>query len=154
MDQPVLYNLATVNPNGTIQLNPVWGEVHEGLSASTPSPVAASTEPVRARRQGDRDGQRPADPLRYVVIRGQVEEMTDEKHRGDRSALAHYTGVDMASRRGRRRGNDLDRAGEGVHPWVALRQVAGPQPSASITSIGSRRSGGRSSGSHAIAAAG
>jgi len=43
LDQPVLYNLATVNPNGTIQLNPVWGEVHEGMSASTPSPVAAST---------------------------------------------------------------------------------------------------------------
>lgn len=30
LEQPVLYNLATINPNGTVQVNPVWGDLVDG----------------------------------------------------------------------------------------------------------------------------
>jgi PPOX class probable F420-dependent enzyme len=78
LDQPVLYNLATVNPNGSVQLNPVWGELHEGrIRINT---LAGRQKHRNLVERGDQVTVMvvdPDDPLRYVEIRGRVEEMTD-----------------------------------------------------------------------------
>lgn len=79
LKQPVLYNLATVNPNGTIQVNPVWGEVHDGyIRLNT---AAGRRKHKNLVNRGDRVTvmvQDPEDTQRYAEIRGRVVELTDE----------------------------------------------------------------------------
>ena len=96
LEQPALYNLATVNPNGTIQLNPVWGELHEGMIRI--NTLAGRQKHRNLVERGDRVTVMvtdPADPLRYVEIRGEVEGMTDENGVEVIDRLAKkYTGAD------------------------------------------------------------
>lgn len=97
LEQPVLYNLATVNPNGTIQVNPVWGELHEGMIRLNTAVGRRKHRNLAAR--GDKVTimvQDPSDPLRYVEIRGKVAEMTEENGDEIIDRLAKkYLGVDV-----------------------------------------------------------
>lgn len=94
--QPANYNLATVNPNGTIQLNPVWGEVHDGMIRI--NTLAGRQKHKNLIERGDRVTVMvtdPNDPLRYVEIRGRVDDMTDENGVEVIDRLAKkYTGAD------------------------------------------------------------
>ena len=78
LERPVLYNLATVNPNGTVQVNPVWGELHDGMIRLN---TAAGRQKHRnLEERGDVVTvmvQDPDDTQRYVEIRGRVAELTD-----------------------------------------------------------------------------
>jgi PPOX class probable F420-dependent enzyme len=96
LDLPALYNLATVNPNGTIQLNPIWGELHEGkVRINT---LAGRQKHKNLADRGDRVTVMvtdPANPLRYVEIRGRVDEITDANGVEVIDRLAKkYTGAD------------------------------------------------------------
>ena len=96
LNQPVLYNLATVNPNGSIQLNPIWGELHDGkIRINT---LAGRRKHKNLVERGDQVTimvSDPEDQLRYVEIRGRVEEMTDENGVEVIDRLAKkYTGAD------------------------------------------------------------
>jgi PPOX class probable F420-dependent enzyme len=96
LSQPVNYALATVNPNGTVQLNPVWGEVHEGqIRINT---LAGRQKHKNLIERGDRVTVMVTDqddPLRYVEIRGKVDEMTTENGVEVIDRLAKkYTGAD------------------------------------------------------------
>jgi PPOX class probable F420-dependent enzyme len=96
LSQPANYNLATVNPNGTIQLNPVWGEVHEGLIRI--NTLAGRQKHKNLIERGDQVTVMVTDvndPLRYVEIRGRVEEMTEANGIEVIDRLAKkYTGAD------------------------------------------------------------
>lgn len=78
LERPVLYNLATVNPNGTIHVNPVWGELHDGkIRLNT---AAGRQKHRNLAERGDAVTvmvQDPEDTQRYVEIRGRVAEMTE-----------------------------------------------------------------------------
>jgi PPOX class probable F420-dependent enzyme len=78
LERPVLYNLATVNPNGTVQVNPVWGELHDGMIRLN---TAAGRQKHRnLAERGDTVTvmvQDPDDTQRYVEIRGHVAELTE-----------------------------------------------------------------------------
>ncbi len=96
LNRPALYNLATVNPNGSIQLNPVWGELHDGLLRI--NTLAGRQKHKNLTERGDlvtvmvTD---PDNPLRYVEIRGRVDEITDENGIEVIDRLAKkYTGAD------------------------------------------------------------
>jgi PPOX class probable F420-dependent enzyme len=96
LEKPANYNLATVNPNGTIQLNPVWGEVYDGrIRINT---LAGRQKHKNLIARGDRVTVMvtdPDDPLRYVEIRGKVHEMTDANGVEVIDRLAKkYTGAD------------------------------------------------------------
>jgi PPOX class probable F420-dependent enzyme len=96
LDKPANYNLATVNPNGTIQLNPVWGEVHDGkIRINT---LAGRQKHRNLAERGDRVTVMvtdPQDPLRYVEVRGRVDDITDENGVEVIDRLAKkYTGAD------------------------------------------------------------
>lgn len=96
LDQPVLYNLATVNPNGTVQVNPLWGEVVDGnVRINT---AAGRQKHKNLLERGDRvtvlvlD---PANPQRYIEIRGKVAEANEENGDEVIDGLAKkYLGVD------------------------------------------------------------
>jgi PPOX class probable F420-dependent enzyme len=96
LNQPVLYNLATLNPNGSIQVNPIWGELHEGkIRINT---LAGRRKHKNLIERGDQVTimvSDPEDQLRYVEIRGQVDELTDENGVEVIDRLAKkYTGAD------------------------------------------------------------
>ena len=96
LDRPALYNLATVNPNGTVQLNPVWGELYDGkLRINT---LAGRQKHKNLTERGDRVTVMvtdPDDPLRYVEIRGRVDDITDANGVEVIDRLAKkYTGAD------------------------------------------------------------
>ncbi len=96
LDQPVLYNLATVNPNGSIQVNPVWGDIEDGR-------IVINTAVGRQKHKnlverGDRITvmvQDPSDTQRYIEIRGKVSELTEANGDEVIDRLAKkYLGVD------------------------------------------------------------
>jgi len=96
LEQPVLYNLATINPNGTIQVNPVWGELYDGrIRINT---AVGRQKHKNLAERGDRVTvmvQDPNDPMRYVEIRGKVAELTEENGDEVIDRLAKkYLGVD------------------------------------------------------------
>lgn len=96
LEQPVLYNLATINPNGSIQVNPVWGELHNGkIRINT---AAGRQKHKNLVERGDKVTvmvQDPANAQRYVEIRGEVAEVTDENGNEVIDRLAKkYLGVD------------------------------------------------------------
>lgn len=94
--EPVLYNLATLNPNGSIAVNPVWGELHDGM-------IRINTAAGRQKHKNmEERGEHvtvtvldPANSQRYVEIRGRVAEITDENGDAVIDGLAKkYLGVD------------------------------------------------------------
>ncbi len=96
LEQPVLYNLATINPNGTVQVNPVWGDLVDGkIRINT---AAGRMKHKNLAERGDTVTvmvQDPDNTQRYVEIRGTVAEMTDEDGDEVIDLLANkYLGVD------------------------------------------------------------
>jgi len=96
LEQPVLYNLATINPNGTIQVNPVWSELYDGrIRINT---AVGRQKHKNLAERGDKVTvmvQDPNDPMRYVEIRGKVAELTEENGDEVIDRLAKkYLGVD------------------------------------------------------------
>ena len=97
LEQPVLYNLATINPNGSIQVNPVWGELHNGkIRINT---AAGRQKHKNLLDRGDKVTvmvQDPDNTQRYVEIRGEVAEVTEENGDEVIDRLAKkYLGVDV-----------------------------------------------------------
>lgn len=97
LEKPVLYNLATINPNGSIQVNPVWGELHNGQ-------IRINTAVGRQKHKNlvERGDivtvmvQDPEDTQRYVEIRGKVAELSEENGDEVIDRLARkYLGVDV-----------------------------------------------------------
>ena len=97
LDKPVLYNLATVNPNGTIQVNPVWGEVYNGkIRLNTATGRQKHKNLVERGDQVTVMVQDPDDTQNYVEIRGKVAELTEENGDAVIDRLAKkYTGADV-----------------------------------------------------------
>jgi PPOX class probable F420-dependent enzyme len=97
LEQPVLYNLATVNPNGSIQVNPVWGDLEDGRIVLNTAAGRRKHKNLVAR--GDTVTvmvQDPNDTQRYIEIRGQVSELTEENGDEIIDRLAKkYLGVDV-----------------------------------------------------------
>ena len=79
LEQPALYALATVNPNGTVQVNPVWGDLHDGM-------IRINTAAGRQKHRNlvERGNtvtvmvQDLEDDQRYVEVRGRVAHVTEE----------------------------------------------------------------------------
>jgi PPOX class probable F420-dependent enzyme len=96
LGEPVLYNLATLNPDGSLAVNPVWGELHEGnVRINT---AAGRQKHKNMEERGDHvtvivlD---PANSQRYVEIRGRVAQISDENGDEVINGLANkYMGVD------------------------------------------------------------
>lgn len=97
LDRPVLYNLATVNANGSIQVNPVWGEVHEGyIRMNTAVGRQKHKNLVHRGEHVTVMVQDPDDTQRYVEIRGNVAKLTEENGDAVIDRLAKkYLGVDV-----------------------------------------------------------
>ncbi len=97
LERPVLYNLATVNPNGTVQVNPVWGELHDGMIRL--NTAAGRQKHKNLAERGDTVTvmvQDPDDTQRYVEIRGRVSELTEKNGVEIIDRLAKkYIGVDV-----------------------------------------------------------
>jgi PPOX class probable F420-dependent enzyme len=96
LERPVLYNLATINPNGTVQVNPVWGDLHEGRIR-----INTAAGRMKHRNLAERGEtvtimvQDPDDSQRYVEIRGKVAAMREEDGDAVIDLLAKkYLGVD------------------------------------------------------------
>ena len=96
LKQPVLYNLATINPNGSIQVNPVWGELQDGrILVNT---AAGRQKHKNLVERGDNVTvmvQDPEDTQRYIEIRGRVADLTESNGDEIIDRLAHkYLGVE------------------------------------------------------------
>jgi len=97
LDQPVLYNLATANPNGSIQVNPVWGEVHDRfIRLNTAAGRQKYKNLIKRGEHVTIMVQDPEDTQRYLEIRGKVAELTNENGDEVIDRLAKkYLGVDV-----------------------------------------------------------
>ncbi len=96
LERPVLYNLATINPNGTVQVNPVWGDLHEGkIRINTAAGRMKHKNLVERGETVTIMVQDPDDTQRYVEIRGKVAELSEEDGDEVIDLLAKkYLGVD------------------------------------------------------------
>ena len=97
LEQPVLYNLATVNPNGTVQVNPVWGDLLDGkIRINT---AAGRQKHKNLVERGDTVTvmvQDPNDSQRYAEVRGKVAAVSEEDGDEVIDLLAKkYLGVDI-----------------------------------------------------------
>lgn len=97
LDKPVLYNLATINPNGSIQVNPVWGEFHDGyIRLNTATGRQKHKNLVERGEQVTVMVQDPDNTQRYLEVRGEVAELTEENGDEVIDRLAKkYIGADV-----------------------------------------------------------
>lgn len=93
-------NLATLMPDGTPQVTPVWFDYTDGL-------VRVNTATGRVKAQNMQEGAAvalsildPENPYRYVQVRGRVKRTTREGADAQIDALSHrYMGKDYPFRR-------------------------------------------------------
>jgi PPOX class probable F420-dependent enzyme len=105
LERPVLYALATVNPNGSVQVNPVWGDLHEGMIRI--NTAAGRQKHKNLAERGETVTvmvQDPDNDQRYVEIRGRVADMRERDGDEVIDLLARkYLGTDTYPHR-----NDVD----------------------------------------------
>ena len=96
LGQPVLYNLATINRNGTVQVNPVWGELVNGrIRINTAAGRQKHSNLTNRGEQVTVMVQDPANTQRYIEIRGRVADVSEENGDEVIDRLAKkYLGVD------------------------------------------------------------
>ena len=90
-------HLATIMPDGSPQVTPVWVELApDGYLLMNSAKGRIKDRNMRARPQVALELSDPKDPYRYIAIRGQVVEMKEEGAVEDNHRLSRlYLGVDF-----------------------------------------------------------
>lgn len=93
LERPVVAVLATVNPDGTPQVSPVWVDYADGYVRVNSARGRQKDRNMRARPWVSLVLVDPDNPYRYMEIRGRVVKITEEGARQHIDALAaKYTG--------------------------------------------------------------
>ena len=71
-------HLATLMPNGTPQVTPMWVLLEDGLVIFNSAKGRQKDRNMRVRRRVALSIQDPDDPYRYIAIRGPVVQITEE----------------------------------------------------------------------------
>ncbi len=71
-------NLATLMPDGTPQVTPVWVELDDGRVVVNSAKGRRKDQNMRARPKVALSIQDPENPYRYLEVRGTVDEITEE----------------------------------------------------------------------------
>jgi len=77
-EKPTFAHLATLMPNGTPQVTPVWVELQDGYVIVNSEKGQQKDRNIRTRRRVALSLADPENPYRYVAIRGPVVEITEE----------------------------------------------------------------------------
>ena len=77
-EKPAFGHLATLMPNGTPQVTPVWVMLEDGLVLVNSARGRQKDRNMRARRRVALSIADPDNPYRYVAIRGPVVEITEQ----------------------------------------------------------------------------
>lgn len=94
-EQPVIFNLATVMPNGQPQLTPVWGDLHNGELRVNTAAGRQKHKNMADRPQATVMLFDPKNPYRYVEVRGKVSRIEEEGAVDHIHAMAKkYMGAD------------------------------------------------------------
>jgi PPOX class probable F420-dependent enzyme len=94
LDQPILYALATVMPDGQPQVTPVWGGVRDGVVFVNTATGRQKDRNLTERPMATVMVFDPSNPQRWVEVRGTVTSTTEGAD-ADIDALAKkYLGVD------------------------------------------------------------
>lgn len=93
--------LATVFKDGSPQVSPIWFNVEDGLILVNTARGREKDRNMSARPQVALTIADPADPYRYILIRGEVVESTEENAYEHINKLSHvYDGKDFPKRPG------------------------------------------------------
>lgn len=92
-EKKVLASLATLMPNGTPQVTPVWVMLRDGYVIANSAKGQQKDRNIRSRRRVALCLIDPDNPFRYIAIRGVVVKITQEGAETDMDQLsAKYTG--------------------------------------------------------------
>ena len=96
--------LATLMPDGSPQVTPVWFNTEDGLILINTNEGRVKDKNLKARPQVAMVIQDPSDPFRYIQIRGEVTEYTREKADAHINTLSlKYRGEPWSSQPDQRR---------------------------------------------------
>jgi PPOX class probable F420-dependent enzyme len=88
LDKPVVATLATVLPNGRLQVHPVWADTENGYIRVNTARGRWKDKNLHARPRCTLLFMDPADPYRYLEVRGRVVAEREEGARQDIDRLA------------------------------------------------------------------
>jgi PPOX class probable F420-dependent enzyme len=92
-DKQTFAHLATLMPNGTPQVTPVWVMLDGDLIVVNSAKGRQKDRNIRARRRVALSIHDPVNPYRYIAVRGPVVEITEEGAREVINRLSEkYTG--------------------------------------------------------------
>jgi PPOX class probable F420-dependent enzyme len=92
-DKQAFAHLATLMPNGTPQVTPVWVMMDGDLIVVNSAKGRQKDRNIRARRRVALSIHDPENPYRYIAVRGPVVEITEEGARDVINRLSEkYTG--------------------------------------------------------------
>ena len=95
LDRPILFSLATVQPNGQPQVTPVWADVVDGMVRVNTAAGRQKHTNLLARPQATILVVDPDNGQRFIEIRGKVVDSTETGADGVIDTLANkYLGVD------------------------------------------------------------
>lgn len=95
LEGPVTVSLATILPDGQPQVTPVWCDFHDGQIRVNTAEGRQKHKDMVARPQVTVMALDPANPYRYLEVRGAVARITDEGAADHIDALAKlYMGAD------------------------------------------------------------
>lgn len=77
-EKPVFAHLATITPKGEPQVNPVWIDVHGEYIRFNSARGRQKDKNVKANPKVSLSLQDPDQPYRYVEVRGEVVDITEE----------------------------------------------------------------------------
>lgn len=95
LDRPILFSLATLQPNGQPQVTPVWADVVDGMVRVNTAAGRQKHTNLLARPQATILVVDPDNGQRFIEIRGKVVDSTETGADGVIDTLANkYLGVD------------------------------------------------------------
>ena len=93
-EKPILFALATVMPDGQPQVTPVWGDVADGNPRINTAEGRQKDRNLKERPQATVMIVDPADPQRWIEVRGTVTGTTEGGDAHIDSLAKKYLGVD------------------------------------------------------------
>ena len=93
-EKPILFALATVMPDGQPQVTPVWGDVADGNPRINTAEGRQKDKNLKERPQATVMLVDPADPQRWIEVRGTVTGTTEGGDAHIDSLAKKYLGVD------------------------------------------------------------
>ncbi len=88
LERPVVAALGTVMPSGEVQVHPVWVDIADGLLRVNTARGRQKDKNLSARPRCTLLFVDPADPYRYLEVRGRVTDVREEGAREHIDALA------------------------------------------------------------------